>query len=191
MAIPSSSSGSGGNVLSDDEFANNNLVRVRPAVEAGLGLPSLGGACFGQRHVDHPDIRGYCGERSGLTFEANLGQFDTPTRFVAQGRILLSRADGIACSCKRKWRRLNGRGFFAGFAPERGPRFSRLRCRSNCSGQSRCSHDRQRVVATTPIISSATIRRNGAPGPSYARVRVTDVYPGIHLLHYGNQRQSI
>lgn len=174
---------------------NNNLVRVLARqLKLGLGLLSLGGACFGASATSiTPTSEVIAASDRPLTFEANLGQFDTPTRFVARGAAYsLSLAPTeLRVQLQKKMASIGTGGDFS-----QGLHRSAVPVQQATVQIELLGANPDAVMTGSGVVAGhANYFIGNDPAqwrtgvPSYARVRVTDVYPGIHLLHYGNQRQ--
>src|SRR6266850_2164623 len=110
--------------------------------------------------------------RIPLSFEPNLGQADKRVKFLSRGSgfgLFLTNEEAILRLVQPK------------------PATVRMKL----IGQS----ERRRVTGVDLLSGKTHYLKGNNPAawhadiPSYARVRYTDVYPGIDLVYYGNQRQ--
>jgi hypothetical protein len=130
-------------------------------------------------------------EQQPLSFEANLGQYGAGPAFVSRGPaygITLTPTEvGVVL---QKTTRGKAHSLAAQLAQARTApvEYRKLRIellRAN-------PHAEMRGLDATPGRANYFIGNDPAQWhrnvPTYQRVRATDVYPGIHLIHYGNQQ---
>jgi hypothetical protein len=130
-----------------------------------------------------------------LSFEVNRGQTDSDVKFLSRGNgytLFLSQTDAILTFGKtsgntRRWSLLK-RYRTAASTPERGT-IRTLRMRviganslAKISGMEMLPGKSNYFIGNDPAKWLKDI-------PHYAKVRVENVYPGIDLLYYGNQRR--
>src|SRR6266516_8073287 len=127
-----------------------------------------------------------------LQFEQNQGQTDKSARFLARGPgygLYLTGNEAVLALSPRSNANRNGRG---------------IHKKLEAPAQSRSRALRMRLVGAAPAPRASGLEE--LPGkanyfvgndpakwrtnvPTYARVRYEQVYPGIDLVYYGNQRQ--
>jgi Carboxypeptidase regulatory-like domain/Beta-propeller repeat len=149
------------------------------------------------RSADEPAPQALAVEAYGnlpMSFEANHGQTKSEIKFLSRGpgySLSLSSTEATFHLTKLSGKRLSNK---ARPSPQTGG---------------------QESTTQTSVVSMTILRSNGAPRiegldelagssnyligndpdkwqinvPNYARVKYTDVYPGVDLLYYGNQRQ--
>jgi sugar lactone lactonase YvrE len=128
--------------------------------------------------VAKPAVEAY--GRLPLSFEANQGQADPEVRFLSRGNgysLFLTGTEAVLALTRPEQ---------AGTAPDAADVI-----RMKLSG----STPAPRVSAEDPLPGTANYFIGNDPAtwrtdaPTYARVRYEDVYPGVDLVYYGNQRQ--
>ena len=108
-----------------------------------------------------------------MAFEANNGQVDSRVQFLSRGAgytLFLTRDEAVLSLTNQ-----NGQ-------PDV------LRVKLTGSGAKSKMSALESWVGTTTI-SSATTLSTGTNVPNYRKVQFEDVYPGVSLVYYGNQRQ--
>ena len=124
-----------------------------------------------------------------LTFELNHGQIDPHVRFVSRGPgyTAFLTSDGMVLSLRAKrvaTSQATGLNIPASASTRSALRFRLLGAAKNPS-----------VVGEIPQLGRVNYFVGNNPAkwqrnvPTYGRVRYKNVYPGIDLLYYGNQRQ--
>ncbi|HEY7546574.1 MAG TPA: SBBP repeat-containing protein, partial [Blastocatellia bacterium] len=114
-------------------------------------------------------------DRLPLTFESNVGQADGRVKFISRGRgfsIHLSPAEATI-------------ELQSAQAPTVG-----LKMKLEGARASACMRGDERQPATTSYFVGNAADRWRANIPTWSRVRVEDIYPGIDLIYYGN-RESL
>ena len=109
-----------------------------------------------------------------LYFEANRGQADASAQFLARGRdsqFLISPAEAQIVLCKAAAEPATVRMQFMGANPQ-----------AQIRGDAALSGKINYLVGNDPAQW-----RTGVP--TFAKVRVDGIYPGIGLVYYGNQQQ--
>jgi hypothetical protein len=169
-------------------FAAVPTVSYRTERKAGGGVPGTGTAAVGSRPV--------LARSPSLKFVENDGQTADSVRFVSHGsgyELLLMQQDAVLALSPA--RRLD-------LSPTRRSAFFRERHASR--RKSNPSYLRVHLVNSNP--GSKIAGMDSAPGrvdyflggdpakwrtnvPAFARVKYANVYPGIDLVFYGNQRQ--
>jgi len=128
-----------------------------------------------------------------LYFEANRGQTDEQVRFLARGSrstIFLTPSEAVLAFTDRE-QPAKGRSQGARFGSEAGGQVIRTVLRMTLIG----ANPEPAVVGTEELPGKANYFIGSDPAnwrtdvPTYAKVRYKDVYPGIDLIYYGNQRQ--
>ena len=159
-------------------------------------------------------VKGY--GKLPINFEVNQGQTDSQVRFLArgQGYTLFLTSQHAVLSLRKSEARSPKGGELESLNAERGVgRFALLNDRSSLAVDRFKPQDTQlttnAVVEMRLVGAKASARVTGAeelPGksnyfigndpkkwrtniPTYAKVRVEDVYPGVDLVYYGNQGQ--
>ena len=131
-------------------------------------------------------------ENRPLTFEANVGQYEASARFVARGAAYhLSLAPTELRVQLQKVIRLPGTENIGGPAPRReAAQVKRATLQIELLGANQAAV----MTGNGAVVGRANYFLGNDPAqwrtgvPAYERVRAADVYPGIHLLHYGNQQ---
>src|SRR5437867_9046990 len=128
-----------------------------------------------------------------LNFEANQGQTDEQVKFLARGgrsALFLTPTEAVMVFTKREQTaksRLQG----ARLRPEEAVHVTRTVLRMTFVG----ANPEPRVVGAEELPDKANYFIGNDPAkwrtnvPTYARVQYTDVYPGIDLIYYGDERQ--
>ena len=116
-----------------------------------------------------------------LSFEANLGQSETPVRFLARGQgygLFLTPTEAVL-SLSPQTRNRNGSA-----APAAVVRMGFVGANENpqISGLDRLPGTSNYFIGDDPARWQRDV-------PNFARVRVAGVYPGVDLIYHGNQRQ--
>src|SRR5256886_2619845 len=128
-----------------------------------------------------------------LYFEVNRGQTGEQVRFLARGSrstIFLTPSEAVLVFTDRE-QSAKGRSRGARFGPEAGGPVSRTVLRMTFIG----ANPEPAVVGTEELPGKANYFIGSDPAnwrtdvPTYAKVRYKNVYPGIDLIYYGNQRQ--
>ena len=139
--------------------------------------------------------------RLPLSFEANRGQTSAQVDFVSRGAgytLFVTPTEAVLTLRAPSTRRPtttnpNSSTRSGNLVPsETQPTADAKRgwCACNSSGPMRRRGPKGGMnYPARSITSSATIRSGGAGLPTYAQVRYQDVYPGIDLVYYGNQRE--
>jgi hypothetical protein len=113
-----------------------------------------------------------------LYFEANQGQVDSPAQFIARGRdsqFLISPASAQITLCKAT----ASRSFLARTVRMQ---FVGANDRAQISGTEELSGKINYLVGNNPARWQTGVA-------TFAKVRVGEIYPGVNLTYYGNQRQ--
>jgi sugar lactone lactonase YvrE len=128
-----------------------------------------------------------------LSFEANRGQADKRVKFLSRGNgYSLFLTDSAAVLALSKGDAAAGQGTAAGKTPRLSAKSVKtdvIRMELAGAGGS------MQISATEQLPGMANYFIGNDPSqwhsgvPTYARVRYTDVYPGVDLVYYGNQRQ--
>lgn len=168
--------------------SNNLIARCRhwKKLLGGLTLgavtlPVLANSPGAAKYADRP-----------LTFEANVGQYDAASHFVARGAAYhLSLAPTELRVQLQKVIHPSGEGDTHGRDPQReAVQVKRATLQIELLGANRTAV----MTGSGEVVGRANYFLGNDPArwrtgvPAYERVRATDVYPGIHLLHYGNQQ---
>jgi hypothetical protein len=132
-----------------------------------------------------------------LSFEANEGQTDGRVKFLSRGS-----GYGLYLTSDEAVLALNGHPCKSG-APAHSSQSSQERNQAGCGSDDAVVTMRlagranltASLAGEEPLPGTANYFVGGDPAawrtavPTYAKVRYTDVYPGVDLLYYGNQRQ--
>jgi hypothetical protein len=175
------------NSVSSTIATHGNYSQNQPRVfKCSLGNATSGTASF--VNIDLPGLVLNGGDTSGsglakqrvvesygklpLSFEANMGQTDSRVQFLSRGpayTLFLTSGDAVLVSGKGKPDVARMKLTGSNPAPE-------VRGLDELSGKS------YYFIGNDPKKWQSKV-------PNYARVRYQDVYPGIDLVYYGNQRQ--
>jgi hypothetical protein len=156
-------------------FRRNRIMRVFASSLVGIGFAILplgvATAATAPRAVDF-------GKRLPVAFEANCGQSNPEVKFIAHGagRRLILTADGLMLSP------ISSRST-ASYPTE--PFRLRL-LEANPSAE---IAGRDRLTGTANYFVGADPNQWHVGVPRFAKVRYSEVYPGIDLVYYGNGRQ--
>lgn len=135
--------------------------------------------------------------RMELAFEPNRGQTDKAINFLARGAgytMFLRAAEAVFAlrnsDCELRNEDHAGRSFETGTNPQSAicnPKILRLRLSgANDSAQ---VDGLGRLAGTVNYFTGDNPARWQTNTPTFRRVRYRDVYPGVDLVYYGNQRQ--
>ena len=128
-----------------------------------------------------------------LSFEANRGQTDEQVKFLARGSrstLFLTASEAVLVFTTRE-QPAEGRLHGARLTPVESGQVTRTVLRMTLVGAS----PEPRLVGMEELPGKANYFIGNDPGkwrtnvPTYAKVRYEDLYPGIDLVYYGNQRQ--
>jgi hypothetical protein len=130
-------------------------------------------------------------EQQPLSFEANLGQYGAGPAFVSRGPAYgITLTPTEVCVVLQKSIRRNGDNLAAQMAHARATAVEYRKLRIELLQAN--SHAEMRGLDASPGRANYFVGNDPAQWhrnvPTYLRVRATDVYPGIHLIHYGNQQ---
>lgn len=125
--------------------------------------------------------------RLPLAFEANCGQADPRIEFLSRGNganIYLAASEAVV-----DVRNGNGAERKTGPGDSKSPAVSWVRMKLlGANAQSR-SEGLDRLPGNSNYLIGNDQKRWHTNVPNYARVRYQDIYPGVSLIYYGNQRQ--
>jgi hypothetical protein len=163
-------------------FTRRLLFRCVPALVGLLapGLAAASGLATPQSYEHQP-----------LSFEANLGQYGAGPAFVSRGPAYgITLTPTEVCVVLQKSTPRNGNSLAAQMTHARATAVEYRKLRIELLQAN--PHAEMRGLDATPGRANYFVGNDPAQWqrnvPTYQRVRATDVYPGIHLIHYGNQQ---
>jgi uncharacterized protein (TIGR03437 family) len=131
-----------------------------------------------------------------LSFEANTGQADNSVRFLSRGigYELYLTGDEVVLALRK-----GGCAAPASSAGPAGFRYRQAGCKQNAGvvrmrlagagrGRAAAAGEEQLPGTANYFVGNDPARWHSSV-PTYAKVRYRDVYPGVDLVYYGNQRQ--
>ncbi|MDX6288212.1 MAG: hypothetical protein QOH42_11, partial [Blastocatellia bacterium] len=169
---------------------SNSAAKVTASRGRNLTNPSVAAAGFARSEPQAKDRQPKLRELTAnlpLSFEQNLGQWDSRAKFSARGagyNLFLTANGAVLELRKRKSRSIKTSG-------ETLPETSLARLGLNLQGANRNAHFEG--VDQLPGHLNYLIGNDRAKWrtdvPTFRAVRYDEVYPGISLTYYGNQRQ--
>src|SRR5277367_739080 len=171
---------------------------------AALGAPVVAqrGQVVGNLGKHPPANRAAIGNRirqinvqPGLSFEANRGQIDTRVKFMARGTGSTIYLTGDSAMVVATSMPPIPRGRAAAMSdriPK--PKLAQVKAAAlTMRFTGRVHHGRVEGESRLPAITNYFIGKEPARWhsgiPNYARVRYRNVYPGVDIVYYGNQRE--
>lgn len=171
-------------------FHNNNLVNGSGSrLKELLGLLTVWVAAFAALAESRPAT---VLENRPLTFEANVGQYEASARFVARGAAYhLSLAPTeLRVQLQKVIRPTGGENMLSSVPRREAAQVKRVTLQIELLEANQAAV----MTGSGAVVGRANYFLGNDPAqwrtgvPAYERVRATDVYPGIHVLHYGNQQ---
>ena len=130
-----------------------------------------------------------------LSFEANQGQTDSRVKFISRGpgyTLFLNSTEAVLSFPSRDRKGAGARPSPPGFSPPSPlPAVGRTVLRMQLVG----ANPHPEVVGLEELLGKSNYFIGNDPSkwrtdvPTYAKVQYQDVYPGVDLVYYGNQRQ--